>query len=92
MGLVFEWDSTKARTNLLDHRIDFEEAATVFGDPLSMTIPDPLHSTGEHRFIIVGQSRRGRLLVVAHTERGGRIRMISARRAVRRERKQYEET
>jgi len=68
------------------------EAVTVFGDPLSVTIQDPLHSTGEHRFIIVGRSRRGRLLVIAHTERGDRIRIISARLAVRHEIRQYEES
>ncbi|PYT10974.1 MAG: hypothetical protein DMF51_16770 [Acidobacteria bacterium] len=92
MGLIFEWDPEKARTNVRAHRVGFEEAATVFGDPLSMTIQDPLHSTGEHRFIIVGRSRRGRLLVVAYTERGDRIRIISARLAARRERRQYEES
>ena len=92
MGLIFEWDPAKARTNVRAHQVSFEEAATVFGDPLSITISDPLHSMGELRFIIVGRSRRGRLLVVAHTERGGRIRIINARLATRRERRQYEET
>lgn len=90
MGLIFEWDPAKARINVRRHRVAFEEATTVFGDPLSITIPDPLHSTGEHRFIIVGRSRRGRLLVVGHTERGDRIRVITARLATRRERMQYE--
>src|SRR5436190_22578817 len=92
VGLIFEWDPAKARINVRRHRVAFEEATMVFGDPLSITIPDPLHSTGEHRFIIVGRSRRGRLLVVAYTERGDRIRIISARLAARRERRQYEES
>ena len=90
MALVFEWDPTKARVNLAKHGVAFEEAVTVFGDPLSVTISDPLHSAGEHRFIIVGRSQQGRLLVVAHTMRGDRIRLISARRATGRERRQYE--
>ncbi len=91
MGLVFEWDPVKAEANFRKHGVAFEEAATVFGDPLSVTIADPLHSAGEHRFIIVGRSRPGRILVVAHVERGDRIRLISARRATKPERKQYEE-
>ena len=92
MGLVFEWDPAKAGTNLRKHGVAFEEAVTVFGDPLSITIGDPLHSAGEHRFIIVGFSQQGRILVATHTERGEHIRLISARRATRRERKQHEET
>ena len=92
MGLIFEWDPAKARANVRAHGVAFEEATTVFGDPLSITIPDPLHSTDELRFIIVGRSRRRRLLVVAHTERGGRIRIISVRLAAKHERRQYEET
>lgn len=91
MALVFEWDPAKAGANLRKHGIGFEEAVTVFGDPLSVTISDPLHSAGEHRYIIVGCSQQGRVLVVAHTERGDRIRLISARPATRRERKQHEE-
>jgi uncharacterized DUF497 family protein len=89
--LTFEWDTTKATSNLAKHGVGFEEAATVFGDPLSFTIYDPAHSRAEARFIILGQSHQGRLLVVIHTERGDNIRIISARRASRRERKQYEE-
>jgi len=89
--MVIEWDAGKARVNLQKHGVGFEEAATVFGDPLSSTISDPLHSAGEHRFIMVGFSKQGRVIVVAHAERGGRIRIISARVASRRERKQYEE-
>jgi uncharacterized DUF497 family protein len=91
MPLNFEWDDNKARINLAKHRISFEEASTVFGDPLSLTIADPEHSEVEERFIIIGQSHQGKLLVVVHTERGDNIRIISARRATRRERKAYEE-
>jgi len=92
VGLVFEWDPAKAETNLRRHGVAFEEAVTVFGDPLSLTIGDSLHSAGEHRFIIAGRSQQGRILVVVHTERGERIRIISARRATKRERRQHEET
>jgi uncharacterized DUF497 family protein len=91
MGLIIEWDEEKARQNARKHRVSFEEAATVFSDPLSLTIDDPLHSSKELRFVTVGQSSRGRLLVVAHTERGDTIRIISARRATRSERNSYEE-
>ena len=91
MPLQFEWDDNKARTNLAKHGVSFEEATTVFADALSITIPDPAHSQAEDRFIILGHSHRRRLLVVVHTERGDRIRLISARRASRNERKQYEE-
>jgi uncharacterized protein len=66
----FEWDSEKAAENLRKHRISFDEAATAFFDPLSMTVPDPDHSVGERRFITMGASSGGRLVVVAHTERG----------------------
>ena len=90
MPLQFEWDENKARTNLPKHGVSFEEASTVFGDPSSLTIPDPAHSQTEDRFIILGHSYRGRLLVVVHTERGDRIRMISARTATRHERRNYE--
>ena len=92
MPLTFEWDANKARTNLAKHGIGFEEASTVFGDNLSLTIPDPLHSEVEDRFVTVGTSHRGKLLVVVHTERGENIRIISARPASRREQKSYEET
>jgi hypothetical protein len=91
MGLVIEWDGEKARQNARKHRISFEEATTVFADSLSLTIDDPLHSSGEVRLVTVGQSSRGRLLVVAHTERGDTIRIISARKATRSERNSYEE-
>ena len=90
--LSFEWDARKAQTNLAKHGGAFEEATTVFGDPLSVTIPDLAHSQAEPRFIILGRSHRQRLLVVVHTERPDNIRLISARRASRRERKDYEES
>ena len=92
MGLTFEWDPRKALANLSKHGVSFEEASTAFGDPLSLTIPDPEHSRGEERFILLGQSGHGRLLVVVHTEDNDHIRIISARRASRREKKTYEET
>jgi len=91
MALIFEWDVEKARANVRKHRVPFEEAATVFGDPLSITIPDPLHPKEEERYVIIGRSHRERTLVVVHTERGERIRIISARTASRGERRQYEE-
>ncbi len=91
MPLGFEWDDDKASSNLAKHGVSFEEAATVFGDPMSLTIPDPAHSQVEDRFVIIGESHRGKLLVVVHTERGDNIRVISARRASRRERNAYEE-
>jgi len=90
MSLFFEWDETKARMNLQKHNVSFEEASTVFGDSLSITIDDPLHSLDEHRFIIVGQSIRSKILVVVHTERNDRIRIISAREATHKEKKKYE--
>ena len=86
----FEWDSEKAAENLRKHRVSFDEAATVFFDPLSMTVPDPDHSVGERRFITMGASSGSRLLVVAHTERGSALRIISARSASASERKRYE--
>ena len=91
MGIIFEWDDVKARGNLKKHNVGFEEAATVFGDPLSLTIEDPRHSSWENRFVIIGRSHTGRTLVVVHAERGDYIRIISARVATRRERRQYEE-
>ena len=92
MPLSFQWDENKARTNLAKHGVSFEEAATVFGDRLSLTIPDPAHSQAEDRSIVLGQSHQRKLLVVVHTERGDNIRIISARRASRGERKSYEES
>lgn len=89
--MTFTWDPKKAQTNLRKHGIDFREAATTFGDPLSVTFPDEEHSASERRFLIIGASARGRLLVVAHAEADGRVRIISARVATRRERTFYEE-
>jgi uncharacterized DUF497 family protein len=91
MSLEFEWDDAKARRNLKKHGVSFAEASSVFGDSLARTIPDPLYSEEEDRFITVGESRRHRLLVVVSTDRGDKIRIISARVATRRERKDYEE-
>lgn len=92
MALEFEWDPAKADQNLKDHdEVSFDEATTVLRDTLSITIADPDHSDSENRFIDVGMSHRGRLLVVSYTERGDKIRIISARRATRAERTNYEE-
>ena len=89
--LSFEWDKNKARKNLTNHDVSFDEASTVFSDTLSLAIYDPLHSESEDRFILIGNSHSNRLLVVVHTERGDKIRIISARQATKHERKQYEE-
>ena len=89
--LLFEWDPNKARRNIETHGISFDEASTAFGDTLSLTIHDPLHSEQEDRFILIGNSARNHLLVVVHTERGENVRIISARKATNKERKQYEE-
>jgi uncharacterized DUF497 family protein len=91
MALQFEWDTAKAKSNSEKHGVSFEEAATVFGDAMSLTINDPDHSQTEDRFITIGSSHTGKILVVVHTERGDNIRIISARRASRKERKTYEE-
>jgi uncharacterized protein len=90
MPLTFEWDPRKARSNFAKHGVGFEEASTVFGDPLSLTIPDPDHSRTEERHVTMGAAFTGKLLVVVHTERDDNIRIISARRASRRERRSYE--
>jgi len=87
----FEWDPAKAEKNLKKHRISFEEASSIFYDLLSVTGSDPDHSFGEERMLTFGVSSSGRLLVVAHTERGETIRIISARIATRQERRIYEE-
>jgi len=87
----FEWDPRKAAANRRKHGISFEEATTALRDDLAMTGRDPDHSTGETRYITFGVSSQGRLLVVAHTERGGFVRIISARIATKSERKIYEE-
>ena len=91
--IEFEWDQSKARRNEQKHGISFFEAVTIFGDPLELTIADPDHSKGEYRFVSIGRSRLGNLLVVSYTERtGNRIRLISARRATNRERGYYEQS
>ncbi len=86
----FEWHPEKERINLDDHGVSFGEAMTVFGDPLEVTIADPDHSEGEFRYISIGRFSAARLLVVAYTERGEHIRIISARQATPRERRQHE--
>jgi uncharacterized DUF497 family protein len=86
----FEWDARKAAANLKKHGVSFEEATTVFYDPLSATLDDPDHSIAEQRLITIGYSSHGRLLVVSHTERGNTLRVISARLATARERKRHE--
>lgn len=91
MALRFLWDTRKAAANQRKHGVGFPEATTVFDDALSMTIPDPDHSVGQERFLLLGMSSRHRLLVVAHIEHGDTIRIITARRANRRERRDYEE-
>jgi uncharacterized DUF497 family protein len=92
MPLSFEWDLEKAKSNRRRHDVSFEEATTVFSDVLSSTIPDPDHSSPtEEREVTIGMSHRQRLLVVAYCTRGNSLRIISAREATRRERRQYEE-
>jgi uncharacterized DUF497 family protein len=87
----FEWDPGKARQNRRKHRVSFQEAASVFGDPLAISYPDPDHSMSEERFITVGMSGASRVLIVAHADRHENIRIISARKTTQRERKHYEE-
>ena len=91
MSLEFEWDNAKAKRNIKKHGVSFEEAMTVFADPLSLTIHDPEHSDEEDRYVILGESKRQRLLVVVFTDRDDRIRIITASVASRQERKNYEE-
>ena len=88
--MQFEWDPTKAAGNLTKHRVSFDEASSVFGDPLAISIADPDHSIDEDRLLTTGLSAEQRLLVVSHAYRGGSIRIITAREANRQERKQYE--
>jgi len=87
----FEWDNNKSRTNLSKHGISFDEAKTIFDDPLYIDFYDPDHSENEQRYIIFGTSERGRVLMVSYTERGNRIHIISARKATPAERESYEE-
>ena len=90
--VVYEWDSSKAAANLKKHRVAFTEAATVFLDPVALTYRDPDHSEGEQRYVTIGQSGQGGVILVAHLDRGDRIRIISARRASRKEAHEYRET
>ena len=89
--MIYEWDPKKAKANLRKHRVSFEDAATVFLDPFAVTYPDPDHSEEEFREITVGHSTRLGVIFVYHTRRGDRIRIIGARKANAKERKQYEE-
>ena len=90
MSYSFEWDPRKAVSNLKDHGVSFDEARTVFADILAMNMPDPDHSEGEERFLVIGMSEKSRLVVVSYAERSPRTRIISARLATRLERRKYE--
>jgi len=90
-GYLFEWDAAKADANRRKHGVTFDEATTTFADPLAMLMPDPDHSAGEKRYLVLGLSNQRRLLVVAFAERPPRTRLISARRVTRKERRSYEE-
>jgi hypothetical protein len=90
-SMDFEWDEQKAAKNISKHGVSFHEAATVFGDPLALTFYDPDHSDDEDRYLTIGHSEEGKLIIISHTDREDRIRIISARRATRREGKAYEE-
>ena len=89
--MIYEWDPKKAKANLRKHGVSFEEAATLFLDPLAITFPDPDHSDEEDREITIGLTTKRRVVFVSHCPRGDRTRIIGARRATRKERKQYEE-
>jgi uncharacterized protein len=89
--VLFDWDKKKAASNLAKHKVSFEEAATVFADPLSDTFDDPDHSAGELRFLIIGHSEKGKLLFISHTDDGETVRIISAREPTRGEQKSYEQ-
>ena len=89
--MKFEWDEEKAAANLAEHEVSFNEAKTVFDDPLYVDFYDPDHSYDEHRYLIVGESQHRRLLIVSYTERGDAVRLISAREVTAAERKAYEE-
>ena len=91
MGATFEWDPAKDEANRRRHGVPFREALSAFMDPLSLTIPDPDHSLEEERLLLLGENHKGQLLVVSHTDRHDRIRIISVRKADRRERKEYEQ-
>ena len=89
--MEFEWDDSKAEANLRKHGVSFDEAASVFGDPLAITFFDPAHSDDEDRFLTIGMSKDGRVVILSHTDRDDRIRIISAREATRGERRGYED-
>ncbi len=91
MNSNFEWDEEKAKANIRQHKVSFDEGTTVFSDPFSITIDDPDHSIDEQRYVDIGTSDKGRLLVVSYAERGTKIRIISCRKATSRERRRYEE-
>jgi uncharacterized protein len=91
MKLTFEWDEVKARENLKKHKVGFDEGKTIFGDPLLLTFPDVAVSEAEDRYVNIGLSAKGRVLVLIHTERQGKIRIISCRKATAGERRHYEE-
>ncbi len=89
--MEFEWDPQKAESNLAKHGISFHEAGTVFGDPLALTFEDPDIASGEYRYITFGLSRLNNYIVISHIDRDNKIRIISARRMTKKERKIYEE-
>ena len=89
--MQFEWDPDKDARNQIKHRVSFEEASTVFGDPLALTIDDPDHSVDERRFVTTGYSNRQRIIIVAHADRNDRVRLINAREATPAERHAYQE-
>jgi hypothetical protein len=89
-NLIFEWDEEKSQNNFRKHKVSFEEAKSVFNDPFALTIQDPKHSIGEYRYIDIGYSSKGRILVVAYSERRSNIRIISCRRATKLEQRVYE--
>ena len=91
MELNFEWDEDKAEANWHKHKVRFEEGKTIFNDPFLWTFPDPEHSDGEQRYLDIGYSSKGHILVVSHTERGRNFRIISCRKATATERRAYEE-
>ena len=88
--MVYEWHAAKGKANLQKHGVSFDEAATVFLNPLALTFPDPFHTGGEEREITIGYTAGHQVVFVAHCQRGNRVRIISARKATRGERRQYE--
>ena len=89
--MVYEWNAAKAKANIQKHGVSFDEAATVFLDPLALTFPDPYHSGAEEREITIGHTAGHQVVFVSHCRRGNRVRIVSARTATRRERRQYED-